>query len=157
MIGTAGLTVLFVVGLGRHTMALGLNGPRWCSQSPPQLNGGAQRWDWPRAAALGPGAGADNLWPCPGLTDTPDRLNGLRGVDGGEQQTAPGLSGCVQARGGGCDPQRPLGFGGGGRVWPAGFAGGGFATPGGGADGGRPRGGRGGPHPAARGRRRPAW
>ena len=22
------------------------------------------------------------MWPCPALTDTPDRLNGLRGVDG---------------------------------------------------------------------------
>src|SRR5215210_353955 len=53
-------------------------------------------------------------WPCPGLTDTPDRLNGLRGVDGGEQQTAPVLPGRVQARGGGCDPQRPLSFGSGG-------------------------------------------
>src|SRR3954454_836837 len=76
-------------------------------------------------------------WPCPGLTDTPDRLNGLRGVDGGEQQTAAAFSGRVQARGGGGDPRRPLGFGGGGRAWPAGPAGAGLAALGGGAHGGR--------------------
>jgi hypothetical protein len=34
---------------------------------------------------------------CPGFTDTRDRLSGLRGVDGGEQQTAPVLPGRVQA------------------------------------------------------------
>src|SRR3954452_7296360 len=47
-------------------------------------------------------------WPCPAFADTPDRLNGLRGVDGGEQQTAPGVSGCVQAGGGGRGARRPL-------------------------------------------------
>src|SRR3954451_24093192 len=76
-------------------------------------------------------------WTCPALTDTPDRLNGLRGVDGGEQQTAPVVSGRVQARGGGCDPQRPLGFGGGGRAWFAGPAGTDLAALGGGSHSGR--------------------
>src|SRR5215218_7702688 len=88
-------------------------------------------------------------WPCPGLTDTPDRLNGLRGVDGGEQQTAAAFSGRVQARGGGGYPRRPLGFGGGGRAWPAGSAGAGLAALGGGAHGGRER--RADAHPAAGG------
>src|SRR5215213_8176581 len=79
------------------------------------------------------------LWPCPGLTDTPDRLNALRGVDGGEQQTAPVLPGRIQARGGGGCPRWPLGFGGGGRVGPAGSAGPSLAALGGGPHGGRER------------------
>src|SRR4051794_25571477 len=94
-------------------------------------------------------------WTCPALTDTPDRLNGLRGVDGGEQQTAPVVSGRVQARGGGRSPRWPLGFGGGGRAWPAGPAGTGFGALGGGPPSGRGGGARGGAPPAPRGARAP--
>src|SRR5829696_6855197 len=90
-------------------------------------------------------------WPCPGLTDTPDRLNGLRGVDGGEQQTAPVLPGRIQARGGGGCPRWPLGFGGGGRVGPAGSAGPSLAALGGGPHGGRERCAGADAHPAAGG------
>src|SRR5215203_5948853 len=77
-----------------------------------------------------------NSWPCPAPTDTRDRLNGLRGVDGGEQQTAPVLPGRVQARGGGRGPRWPLDFGGGGRTRLAGPAGACLAALGGGPHGG---------------------
>src|SRR3954464_14026582 len=79
------------------------------------------------------------VWTCPALTDSLDRLNGLRGVDGGEQQTAPVVSGGVQARGGGRGPRPPFGLGGGGRAWPAGPAGTDLAALGGGPHGGRER------------------
>src|SRR4051812_50151986 len=91
--------------------------------------------------------GRGSPWTCPALTDSLDRLNGLRGVDGGGQQTAPVVSGRVQARGGGRSPRWPLGFGGGGRALPAGPAGEGLGAPGGGAPSGRGRGGRRGPPP----------
>src|SRR4051795_4660477 len=83
-------------------------------------------------------AGSD-FWACPALTDIPNRLNGLRGVDGRKQQTATVFSGRVQARGGGRGSRRPLGFGGGGRAGLAGPAGADVAALGGGPHSGRER------------------
>src|SRR5690242_15467448 len=88
-------------------------------------------------------------WTCPVSADAPDRLNGLRGVDGRGQQTAPGFPGCVQAGGGGRGSGRPLGVAGGRRAWVAGPAGAGLAALGcGSRDGGERRAGADAPHAA---------
>ena len=51
-------------------------------------------------------AGLMGSWACPAAADTPDRLKGLGGVDGGEWQKAPDLPGGVQAGGGGAGTDR---------------------------------------------------